>query len=217
VAVVFRSLRFKVSFYLVVALSIAVLLFTIMVIRNNREEMMQQAISHAGQLSEVVIKSTRFAMLQNQPSQVGQIISDVGVQRDIDRVRILSKSGTVIHSSQPDEIGKVIDQEAEACVACHVPDSQKQILFTGLNKNCYSCHKDPHQEQFTKNDSKEGAVTPCSNCHTPRNWNAEKFDHNQQASFKLTGAHARLECSKCHFTITQNNVTFVKYKPIPNM
>jgi two-component system NtrC family sensor kinase len=120
-----NSLRFKVSFYLVIALMVAVLLFTIMVVRNNREELLQQAISHAAQLSEVVIKSTRFAMLQNQPSHVDKIIQDVGAQRDIDRVRILSKNGTVIHSSQRDEIGRLVDQEAESCLACHLNEKSR--------------------------------------------------------------------------------------------
>lgn len=120
-----NSLRFKVSFYLVIALMVAVLLFTIMVVRNNREELLQQAISHAAQLSEVVIKSTRFAMLQNQPSHVDKIIQDVGAQKDIDRVRILSKNGTVIHSSQRDEIGRLVDQEAESCLACHLNEKSR--------------------------------------------------------------------------------------------
>jgi two-component system NtrC family sensor kinase len=118
--VIARSLRFKVGFYLVIALSAAVLLFTIMVVRNSREELLRQAISHAAQLSEVIIKSTRFAMLQNRPSYVDRIIQDVGAQLEIDRVRILSKNGTIIHSSQQDEIGSMIDQEAESCLACHL-------------------------------------------------------------------------------------------------
>ena len=122
---IWRSLRFKVGFYLVLALSVAVLLFTYMVVRNSREQLLQQAISHAAQLSEVVIKSTRFAMLQNQPHHVDQIIGDVGAQLDIDRVRILSKNGTVVHSSQPDEIGKKIDQEAESCLACHLDQKSR--------------------------------------------------------------------------------------------
>ena len=88
-------------------------------VHNTREELLQQAISHAAQLSEVVIKSTRFAMLQNKPSQVDQIIRDVAAAEDIDRVRILSKAGTVIHSTAPGEIGHQVDQEAEACVGCH--------------------------------------------------------------------------------------------------
>jgi two-component system NtrC family sensor kinase len=120
-----RNLRFKVAFYLVVALSVAVFLFTYMVVRNSREQLLQQAISHAAQLSEVVIKSTRFAMLQNQPHHVDRIIGDVGAQADIDRVRILSKDGKVVHSSSPDEIGTLIDQEAESCLACHLDQKSR--------------------------------------------------------------------------------------------
>jgi two-component system NtrC family sensor kinase len=114
-----QSLKFKITIYLALALTVAVFLFSLLLIRNQREEMLQQATDHADQLSEVVIKSTRFAMLQNQPSYIDQIIRDVAAQGDIDRVRILSKDGTVIHSSQASEIGEVIDQEAEACVKCH--------------------------------------------------------------------------------------------------
>ena len=107
-----NSLKVKVGIYLVVALTIAVFLFTFMVVRNSREELLQQAIGHAAQLSEVITKSTRFAMLQNQPSYVDMIMQDVGAQNEIDRVRILSKNGTVIHSSDESEIGSLVDQEA---------------------------------------------------------------------------------------------------------
>ena len=73
-------------------------------------------------MSEVIIKSTHFAMMQNRPSYVDRIIQDVGDQPEIDRVRILSKNGTIIHSSQRDEIGTTIDQEAESCLACHLAE-----------------------------------------------------------------------------------------------
>ena len=117
-----NSLKAKVGFYLVVALSLTVFLFAFMVVRNSREELLLQAISQAAQLSEVITKSTRFAMLQNQPSYVDKIIGDVGMQDDIDRVRILSKNGTVIHSSEEDEIGTLIDQETESCLGCHMDE-----------------------------------------------------------------------------------------------
>lgn len=120
-----HSLRFKVGLHLVVALTAAVLLFMILVVRNNREDLLQQAISHTAQLSEVITKSTRFAMLQNQPSYVDKIIRDVGAQREIDRVRILSKNGTIIHSSRPEEIGRSVDQKAEACLACHLVEKSR--------------------------------------------------------------------------------------------
>lgn len=123
---ILNSLKVKVGIYLVIALTVAVFLFTFMVVRNSRNELLQQAIGHAAQLSEVVIKSTRFAMMQNQPSHVDKIIGDVAAQEDIDRVRILSKNGTVIHSSDENEIGSLVDQEAEACLACHLDEQSMQ-------------------------------------------------------------------------------------------
>ena len=121
-----NSLKVKVGLYLAIVLVVAVSLFTSLVVRNNREELLQQAISHVAQLSEVITKSTRFAMLQNQPSYVDKIIQDVGAQSDIDRVRILSKNGTIIHSSQEVEIGRQVDQEAESCLACHLKKKSQQ-------------------------------------------------------------------------------------------
>jgi two-component system NtrC family sensor kinase len=121
-----NSLKVKVGLYLAIILVVAVSLFTSLVVRNNREELLQQAISHVTQLSEVITKSTRFAMLQNQPSYVDKIIQDVGAQSDIDRVRILSKNGTIIHSSQEVEIGRQVDQEAESCLACHLKEESQQ-------------------------------------------------------------------------------------------
>jgi two-component system NtrC family sensor kinase len=114
-----NSLKFKVGFYLVIALAIAVFLFTWMVARNTSDELLQLAVSHNAQLSEVLIKSTRFAMHENKPSEVNQIIADVGAHEDIEKVRILSKEGKIIHSSKPDEIGQMVDQEAESCLGCH--------------------------------------------------------------------------------------------------
>jgi len=121
-----NSLKFKVGFYLIVALTVTVFVFAMMLVSNNREELLQQVTRNSAQLSEVVIKSTRFAMLQNKPSQVDQIIQDVGDQQDIEKVRILSKDGTIIHSSKIGEIGTKVDQEAESCLACHLDEKARE-------------------------------------------------------------------------------------------
>ena len=117
-----NSLRFKVGLSLVVALAITVFIFSMMVVHNNREELLQQVTKNSAQLSRVVMSSTRFAMLQNQPYHVSEIIQDVGDQKDIEKVRILSKEGVIIHSSVKAEIGNRVDQEAEACLACHLDE-----------------------------------------------------------------------------------------------
>jgi len=165
-----NSLKGKVAFYLAIALTVAVFLFASLVVRNNREELLQQAISHVAQLSEVITKSTRYAMLQNQSSYVDKIIQDVGDQNDIDRVRILSKNGTIIHSSQVNEIGRQVDQEAESCLACHLyeqtpgrspmagrpriftnPDGRRMLGSTAVISNdpgCSNggCHMHPEEQ-----------------------------------------------------------------------
>lgn len=53
-------------------------------------------------------------MLQNQPAYVDRIIHDVANQGGIDRVRILSKEGRIMHSTYPPELGQTVDRKAEA-------------------------------------------------------------------------------------------------------
>ncbi len=113
------SLKLKMGVFLAVTLAVAMLLFTVLVVRHNRQELLQEATGHVNQLSEVITRSTRFAMLQNQPAYVGQIIQDVGNQQNIEKVRILSKDGTIIHSTFPEEIGTTVQEKAEECGQCH--------------------------------------------------------------------------------------------------
>ena len=113
------SLKLKIGFFLAITLTVAVLLFTVLVVRHSRQELLQEATGHVNQLSEVITRSTRFAMLQNQPAYVGQIIQDVGDQANIEKVRILNKDGTIVHSSYRPEIGTMIYEKADECGQCH--------------------------------------------------------------------------------------------------
>ncbi len=132
------TLKFKVVFYLALALTLAMLVFTVLVVRHQRDELMREAVSHVAQISDVIKKSTRFAMLTNQPAYVDNIIRDVGNQGSIAKVRILSKDGTIIHSTYLPEIGLKVDRKAEACIICHrsdaplepPPQTQRSRIFT---------------------------------------------------------------------------------------
>jgi two-component system NtrC family sensor kinase len=114
-----NSLKNKVTLYLVISLAAATFTFAMLVVKNNRQELRAQVITQSAQLADVVIRSTRFAMLENKPSQIDQIIEDVANQNQIEKVRVLSKEGVIIHSSQQEEIGLEIDQENESCMHCH--------------------------------------------------------------------------------------------------
>ncbi len=114
-----QSLRFKVGFYVALALMATLLLFAVLVVRQQRSALLESAESHVTQLSEVITRSTRFAMLQNQPEYVHRIIQDVARQGNIDRVRIFSKEGVIIDSTHTPELGLKVDRKAEGCFLCH--------------------------------------------------------------------------------------------------
>jgi len=102
-----QTLKFKVVLYLSVALSAAMLFFTGMVAWYLYTEILGKVSDQLIQVSEVVARSTRFAMLQNQPAYVERIIHDVANQGKIARVRILSNDGRVIFSTNAPEVGQI--------------------------------------------------------------------------------------------------------------
>jgi two-component system NtrC family sensor kinase len=134
-----QTLRFKLGFYLSVALWGAMLVFIALVTIYLRQQLFNGAADHVTQLSEVITKSTRYAMLQNQPTYVDRIIHDVASQDSIDRVRIFSKDGRIINSTYAEEIGKTLDRKAEECNLCHADDTppsrdhKRTWTFAGLN------------------------------------------------------------------------------------
>jgi two-component system, NtrC family, sensor kinase len=136
-----RSLKFRVSVYLAIALMAAMAVFIALVIQYQRARLVAQASEHVVQISQVISKSTRFAMLQNQPAYVDRILQDVVNQAGIDRVRIFNKDGRIIHSTYPPEIGVKVDQKAEACFHCHqsekplqrIPQDKRSREFKGTD------------------------------------------------------------------------------------
>ena len=59
-------------------------------------------------------------MLLNKRDLADKIISDIGKQKGIERVRIISKDGTIIHSNIEAEVGFSVEQKAPPCVYCHL-------------------------------------------------------------------------------------------------
>ena len=114
-----KHIRLKVSVYLIIALSAAMVLFTFLIVRHQQQDQLEQAARHVIQISEVVAKSTRYAMLLNKRDIAEKIILDIGKQKGVERLRIINKDGTIILSNRPKEVGYSVDQQAEPCVNCH--------------------------------------------------------------------------------------------------
>ncbi|HET7729387.1 MAG TPA: ATP-binding protein [Usitatibacter sp.] len=121
-----KTLKFKVGLYLATTLTTTLLLFAVLVVSHQRSGLLEAAAAHVNQLSDVIIRSTRFAMLKNEPDHVHSIIQDVARLENIARVRIYSKEGVIIDSSIAAEIGMRVDRKAEGCVQCHQNGAPRQ-------------------------------------------------------------------------------------------
>lgn len=78
------------------------------------------------------------------------------------------------------------------CRKCHNNvNSRGNATFLGLPTTCTPCHKDAHESRLGNN---------CLGCHNVVAWtqlDLKSFNHDQ-ARFPLRGAHATVQCAKCH-------------------
>jgi two-component system NtrC family sensor kinase len=76
----------------------------------------------ANQLSATIKSSTREDMMLNRPEAVHRIISTIGAQEGIEKVRIFNKEGRIILSTDARDTGQMVDKKTEACYMCHTAD-----------------------------------------------------------------------------------------------
>jgi hypothetical protein len=84
-----------------------------------REDLRQGEITHATNLADTVLKSTRYAMHKSDRETLATIIRNVGEQKGVDHVRIFNKKGMVTFSANSGEINRQLDKHAEGCIGCH--------------------------------------------------------------------------------------------------
>lgn len=127
------KLKLKVSLLLFAGLSLAMALLAALIMKHRQEDMQDMAAQHANQLAGVVVASTRYAMLVNKRDIAEKIIDDISKQKGIERLRVISADGTIIHSKRPSDVGYSVEQSDEPCVHCHetreplkeVPDEKR--------------------------------------------------------------------------------------------
>jgi two-component system NtrC family sensor kinase len=128
-----NSLKLRFSLYLVVVLSAAMLAFTLLILKHRQDDLQSVVARHVTQISEMVVASTRYTMLVNKRDIVEKIIEDIGKQKGIERIRVISKDGTIIHSNRKVEVGWSVEQKDGPCISCHqtsqalkqVPDDKR--------------------------------------------------------------------------------------------
>lgn len=86
-----------------------------------------------------------------------------------------------------------------ACAACHSgPPGDFAARYPGRDADtCSSCHADPHGGQFLESPF---FASDCLGCHERTHFDPPAFDLDDHAksAFAVDGAHAALDCERCH-------------------
>ena len=85
-----------------------------------RENLNNAILRTASQLSETIKKSIQNDMLENRKEAAYKIMETIGRQEGIEKVRVYNSEGKILFSSSsPGEVGRMVNQKAEACFGCH--------------------------------------------------------------------------------------------------
>ncbi|HAD04385.1 MAG: two-component sensor histidine kinase [Desulfuromonadales bacterium GWC2_61_20] len=99
------------------------LLFAFINMRTLRDLWIHEAIKDVDSLSETIIRTTYYQMLEDDRARVYEMIREVGAQEGIDHIRLVDKDGIISFSTDAAETGQLLDKEAAACNVCHLHDT----------------------------------------------------------------------------------------------
>jgi len=160
---------FVVIVLILMALSIGFSLYFVSIESEQYEQVAQQC---AQRTSEIVIGSTKNAMLLNQKENAYEIMRSIVTQEEIEKISLFDKSGNIVFSTDDDEIGQHVEIDNQACASCHLPSGEVKgtptenwyNIFITQNgyralgylkpikneKNCYTadCHAHPKDKTY---------------------------------------------------------------------
>ncbi len=133
------SLRLFIGLFAVIVVSFATYA---LVSQHTTATLWQQSIhEEAIRFSDLIQRSTQHSMLLHRHDDLSEVMNQVAGIPGVEGVRVYDKTGQIIASSRPEEIGTQVDLQAEACVTCHVgpeplatvPDGDRARVFNGTN------------------------------------------------------------------------------------
>lgn len=101
-------------------LLIAMVFFAWLNVQSLKNLLLEEAVVDVDNLGETIIRSAHYSMLENDLPRVYQMISEVGAQKRIERIRLITKDGIIAFSTKKEEIGSLVDKKAAACNMCHI-------------------------------------------------------------------------------------------------
>lgn len=82
-------------------------------IQLHRRHLERTALADAARMSSVIKRNTSYYMLRNQRDGLYHIITDMANEPGMVRIRIINDRGSISFSSDPAEMGKIVDQNLQ--------------------------------------------------------------------------------------------------------
>ena len=114
-------------------ISVGVLSFIL--IRAQREQVLEEVVHGSDNIAEAVLLSLDHDMRVNSREGVRDLVEALGRHAGIESIRIFNKNGEIAYSSRPEEVGRMVDSKAEACVHCHVDGKKPLTELTSENRS----------------------------------------------------------------------------------
>jgi len=168
-----RSLSAKLVLVLLSALVVIFALLGYASLRLHRDHLERSTLAAAERLSDVIKRSASYSMMRNDREGLHELISTMGKEPGIVRIRIIDKQGMVSYSTDPHELQRQIDTANETCTGCHLDSETRAEL---KNKERFRIFNNGHGRVL-------GIITPIEN--QPSCSNAECHAH--PASQKILG------------------------------
>ena len=93
--------------------------FALVMIRNQRSQMLDEAIRGAALFSDSIRTSTHDQMLAGRKDEAYRLMRAFADREQVEKVRIFNKEGRIMFSTATGETGTMVDKKAESCYACH--------------------------------------------------------------------------------------------------
>jgi len=114
-----RSLAVKLLFFIAVILILTIGIFAYININIQKKYLIGEMQQNAFLLSQTIERSIKHDMLTARSDYIQRTLENIGEQEGIEHIRIFDKKGKIIAADSTDEIGTLIDMQAEACTTCH--------------------------------------------------------------------------------------------------
>jgi len=114
-----RHISTKLGVLLVAVLAAIMAAIGYLNIMVHKRHLQQSTLNAAGNISDVIKRSTAYYMLRDDREGLYEMMSTIADEPGVVRIRVISPDGRVNYSTEPREVETTIDVRSPECSACH--------------------------------------------------------------------------------------------------